>query len=247
VSHGGQIGVFFDSIDGNLRLLGTLFLARGDNPKPTVILLHGVPGIEKNYDLALRLRENGWNSLIFHYRGCWGSDGIYTIKTLPDDTRAAIDYLSTGQYPQIDTDNLVLIGHSMGGFAALLAAIDEPRIRAVAVLGAVTNPHTMPMTLSLAQDEYAPWLPGLSAQDFLDQWQSVDSQIIPTHQVHRIRQPLLVIHSEQDEVAPITQAHELAENAPDHARFVFHPGANHSFTWHRDWLWEQLSVFLDEL
>ena len=48
--HQGQIGVYFDS-EGH-RLLGTLFLARGDAPKPTAVILHGIPGVEKNHDLA---------------------------------------------------------------------------------------------------------------------------------------------------------------------------------------------------
>jgi len=49
MEHEGRMGVYFDS--GGNRLLGTLFLARGDDPKPTAILLHGCPGIEKNEDL----------------------------------------------------------------------------------------------------------------------------------------------------------------------------------------------------
>src|SRR3990172_9945581 len=102
--HQGQDGIYFDS--GGHRLLGTLFLACGDKPKPSVILLHGVPGIEKNFDLAHNLRTYGWNSLIFHYRGCWGSEGRYTFKTIPDDVIAALDFLCTGSYPQIDTSRL---------------------------------------------------------------------------------------------------------------------------------------------
>jgi predicted alpha/beta-fold hydrolase len=70
-THEGLIGLIFYS--GGTRLLGTLFLARGDAPKPTAVLFHGLPGIEKNYDLAHALRDNGWNSLIFHrftHPGC---------------------------------------------------------------------------------------------------------------------------------------------------------------------------------
>ena len=48
-THEGLIGLFFYS--GGIRLLGTLFLARDDAPKPTAVLLHGLPGIEKNCDL----------------------------------------------------------------------------------------------------------------------------------------------------------------------------------------------------
>src|SRR3990170_7652490 len=98
MSHEGQIGVFFDS--GGFQLLGTLFLAKSDLPKATAVILHGLPGIEKNYDLAHLLRDRGWNSLIFHYRGCWGSAGSYNFATILQDVLAAIDLLESGKHPQ---------------------------------------------------------------------------------------------------------------------------------------------------
>ncbi|MDX1614480.1 MAG: hypothetical protein R3300_09230, partial [Candidatus Promineifilaceae bacterium] len=62
--HEGQIGVVFAS--EGWPLLGTLYLTAEATPGPTAILLHGLPGIEKNVDLAHALRQAGWNSLIFH-------------------------------------------------------------------------------------------------------------------------------------------------------------------------------------
>ena len=79
--HDGITGVTFTS-DGH-RLLGTLYLARGSEPKPTALLLHGCPGLQQNGDLAVALRDRGWNALIFHYRGSWGSGG----RASPSATR----------------------------------------------------------------------------------------------------------------------------------------------------------------
>ena len=107
----GLTGVTFDS-DGH-RLVGVLYLARGEEPKPTVLLLHGCPGLEKNLDLAVRLRDCGWNSLLFHYRGCWGSAGRYDLRTIPRDVTAAIDYLA-GQ-PRVDPRHR-LVQQQHGGF-----------------------------------------------------------------------------------------------------------------------------------
>ena len=90
--HEGITGVTFDS-DGH-RLVGTLYLARGEEPKPTALLLHGCPGFEKNLDLAAALRDRGWNALVFHYRGCWGSAGRYDLRTIPRDVTAAVGYLA---------------------------------------------------------------------------------------------------------------------------------------------------------
>ncbi|MBF8286011.1 MAG: hypothetical protein HW378_4926 [Anaerolineales bacterium] len=55
------------------RMLGSFFRPVANGPSkipgverrgcPTVLLLHGIPGVEKNYDLAYALRGAGWNVL----------------------------------------------------------------------------------------------------------------------------------------------------------------------------------------
>jgi len=244
--HQGQAGICFDS--GGHRLLGTLFLARGDRPKPTAVILHGIPGIEKNYDLAHVLRDRGWNSLIFHYRGCWGSEGDYVLRTIPDDVRAALDDLSSGRYPQVDPARLVLVGHSLGGWAAVLAAAADPRVQAVAAYGAVTDPRQFPFTSADAAAEFTPWLQGLTPGDFFDQWHALDAAYVPVEQVARLAlRPLLVVHGHADEVVPVAQAEALFARADDPRTLVIHPEANHSFTWHRPWLRDQILGWLDGL
>src|SRR5258708_20845311 len=126
--NGGITGVTFDS--AGHQLVGVAYLARGDGPKPTVLLLHGCPGLDHNGDLAADLRDRGWNTLIFHYRGCWGSQGPYDLTTITADVRAAVDYLSAASLPGIDPARLVVAGHSMGGWAAIQAAANDDRLKA---------------------------------------------------------------------------------------------------------------------
>src|ERR1041385_6417565 len=40
---------------------GFMLKANGPNPHPTLILLHGFPGNERNLDLAQAVRAHGWN------------------------------------------------------------------------------------------------------------------------------------------------------------------------------------------
>jgi len=244
--HQGQTGVTFDS--GGRRLLGTLFLARGDQPKPTAVILHGIPGIEKNYDLAHALRDSGWNSLIFHYRGSWGSEGSYVLRTIPDDVRAALDDLGNGRYPQVDPARLMLVGHSLGGWAAVLAAAADTRVRAVAAYGAVADPRRLPFTAADAAAEFTPWLQGLTPEGFQAQWQALDVDLVPVEQVRRLAsRPLLVLHGRADEVVPVEQAEVLFARAREPRKLVIHPQANHSFTWHRPWLRDQILGWLESL
>jgi len=246
MSHGGQVGVYFDS--GGYRLLGTLFLAAGDDPKPTAIILHGIPGVEKNYDIALFLRERGWNSLIFHYRGNWGSEGVYNFKTIPGDVSAALDYLCSGAHPQVKTDSFVVLGHSLGSWAAILCAEKDQRISAVAVYGAVCDPRQFTWTEDILEQEFTPWLPGFSNEMFLDQWAELDAEYSPVEQVEKLApRPLLIIHGENDDVIPFFQADELNRRAnPTSTQYITHPNANHSFTWHRGWLLWVLWAWLEQ-
>jgi hypothetical protein len=242
--HDGQTGITFDS--GGHRLLGRLFLAQGDDPKPTAVILHGLPGIEQNYDIAFMLRERGWNAVIFHYRGCWGSGGDYTFKTIPADVRACLDTLSSGAHPQVDASKLILIGHSLGGWAAVLEAVDDQRVRAVIVIGSVTDPRTLP--LYETPDEFIPWLPTLSAESFRQQWQALDAEFAAVEQVARLApRPLFILHSPDDTGVPLAQALELFERARNPKTLISHPGANHAFTWHRDVLRNYLAEWLDSL
>jgi dipeptidyl aminopeptidase/acylaminoacyl peptidase len=246
MTHQGQIGIYFDS--GRHRLLGTLFLARGDTPKPTAVILHGIPGIEKNHDLAHALRDNGWNSLIFHYRGCWGSEGHYVLRTIPDDVQAAVDDLCSGRYPQVDHERLVLVGHSLGGWAAVLAAAADPRPRAVAICGAVCDPRRLPFTVAEAAAEFTPWLHGLTPEGFVAQWEALDVAHTPAEQVTRLApRPLLILHSRADEVVPVEQAEALFARAGEPRTLIIHTEANHAFTWHRSWLRSCVLEWLEHL
>ncbi|MGH2775831.1 MAG: alpha/beta hydrolase family protein [Actinomycetota bacterium] len=238
--HEGQTGVLFNS--GGDKLLGSLFLARGDELKPTAVLLHGLPGIEKNYDLAHALRDRGWNSLIFHYRGSWGSGGDYRLATLADDVRVALDYLTSGEHEQVDPDRLALVGHSMGGWAAVRAGADD-RVRAVAVVGAVTDPSRLPFTADMAEAAFTPFLNGISAEEFDAQWKGLDGVL---REAGRLNGPLLIVHADNDSVVPVEQAHLLHHASGGRARLEIHPEANHAFVWHRRWLIDLVVPWLVE-
>lgn len=246
MAHEGQTGIYFES-DGH-RLLGTLFVPRGEGPNPTAMLLHGLPGIEKNYDLAHVLRNRGWNSLIFHYRGCWGSQGDYTFATIPDDVRAALDYLTNGTHSEVDPAQIVLIGHSLGGWAAVLAAARDPRVRAAAVYGAVASPRRFQFTVAEADAEFTPWLQGVTSEELVAQWEALSDAHDPLEQVADVvPRPLLILHGEEDTVVPVSHAEALYKRAHEPKELVREPHAGHAWTWHRQNLRRRLLEWLDQL
>jgi uncharacterized protein len=226
----GITGVTFDS-DGN-QLVGVLYLARDEAPKPTVLLLHGCPGLEKNLDIAIALRDGGWNSLIFHYRGCWGSTGRYDLRTVPQDVRAAADHLQEAGYRGVDPDRLAVAGHSLGGWAAVQAAAADQRLRAVVSIAAPAELEFATADSGQLEREFTRFLavtPGeLRGQAEASSW------LRPADVVEAIApRPLLVVHGSADEWVPTRASRLLHEQAGHPSRYVEIDGANHAFAWHR--------------
>jgi dipeptidyl aminopeptidase/acylaminoacyl peptidase len=243
LEHEGIAGVTFDS-EGD-RLVGTLYLARGEEPKPTVLLLHGCPGLEKNLDLAVQLRDRGWNSLLFHYRGCWGSAGRYDLRTVPRDVEAAVDYLSG--CPAVDPGRIAVVGHSMGGWAAIVTASVEPRLRAVATYGAPTRLGAgLRLDPEQVENEFTRFL-AVTPAEFAAQLDEVARRMDPLEAVAAIApRPLLVVHGTEDRWVPVTQSRELRARAGPSCRYVEVDGADHAFSWHRTELRELIAAWLDE-
>ncbi|QNK01508.1 alpha/beta hydrolase family protein [Dyella telluris] len=114
-----------------------VYVAAGAGPHPTVILLHGFPGNERNLDLAQDMRRAGWNVLYFNYRGSWGSPGSFSFSHGLDDVAAAVAYLrqpANASRLRTDPSRIVLVGHSMGGFMAVHGAAADPAIRGIAMI-----------------------------------------------------------------------------------------------------------------
>jgi dipeptidyl aminopeptidase/acylaminoacyl peptidase len=246
MAHEGLEGVVFES--RGHPLLGALFLAPGEDPKPTALLLHGCPGIEKNHDVALALRDQGWNALVFHFRGSWGSGGAYSIGSLPDDVIAALDYLGSGCWPQVDTDRLILVGHSLGGWAAVIAAADDARARAVGVYGGVVDLRFRDYTTEFVGEEFTPWLQGITPEQFVAEVQELGERYSTLERVASISpRPLLVIHGGNDALVPTEQARRLFDRANDPREFILIPDANHGFSWHRRELIDHIVNWLSRL
>lgn len=116
-----------------------MFRAAGAGPKPTMLLLHGLPGNERNLDLAQAVRRAGWNVLSFTYRGAWGSPGQFSIENAVADAKAAVAWLRTPEASEkfkVDSKRLVVAGHSMGGLAAALTASEDSGLAGTVLLDA---------------------------------------------------------------------------------------------------------------
>ncbi|WP_020387276.1 alpha/beta hydrolase family protein [Kribbella catacumbae] len=124
----------FTVASGGHQLPGVLHLPAGDGPHPAVLLLHGFPGWERNFDLAHAFSRAGYATLVFHYRGSWGAAGTWSWSNVLEDAAAAVQVLRAD--PRVDAARLAIVGHSMGGFAALRTVAADPTIPLVASIAA---------------------------------------------------------------------------------------------------------------
>lgn len=125
---------------GGVAINGIAYTPAGAGPHPLLVLLHGLPGNEKNLDLAQAARRAGWIAVTFNYRGSWGSPGRFSFAHVLEDSAAVLAFLrDPAQAARLGADpaRIVLAGHSMGGWATLLtAARDHALAGAIAISAA---------------------------------------------------------------------------------------------------------------
>ncbi|KCZ93758.1 alpha/beta hydrolase family protein [Hyphomonas johnsonii] len=236
------------------RLNGHAYLAEGEGPHPTVVLLHGFPGNERNLDLAQDLRSDGFNVLFFHYRGAWGSEGTYSFTHVIEDVAAATDMLraNTETY-RADPDKLILIGHSMGGFAALEAAARDPQVACVAGiapanLGLIADAFEADPASAKGFTGYADtmqMLAGMTGEnavaEIMANRDAFDTRLLAPRLAGK---SVLIIGGDKDTsvpadtaIEPLVAAYEAAPDITLTARIL---SGDHSFSWSRDALIDEV-------
>jgi len=121
------------------RMNGLIYLAAGSGPHPVAIFLHGYPGNERNLDLAQAARRAGYQAIYIDYRGNWGSGETFSFKHGLEDVASVLDWVrapaNAAKY-HMDISRIALVGHSYGGWLALMSTGREPAGVCVAALDA---------------------------------------------------------------------------------------------------------------
>jgi pimeloyl-ACP methyl ester carboxylesterase len=161
--------------DHGVLINGLVYAPGGTGPHPTVVICHGLPGNEKNLDLAQALRRAGWNAVTFNYRGSWGSAGKFSFAHTLQDAEAVLAYLrepANAQKLGIDTHRIALVGHSMGGWiTAYTAEHDHALIGAVLIsMGDMSRVAQMPHDKAVAEmADNMETLAGVTAESMADE------------------------------------------------------------------------------
>ena len=124
---------------GGVQINGVAYLASGAGVHPTFVFFHGLPGNEKNLDLAQAVRRAGWHAITVNYRGSWGSPGEFRFGGNLEDADAVLAYVRDAANAQrlgIDPTRIVIAGHSMGGWVTTLTASRHPELHGAILISA---------------------------------------------------------------------------------------------------------------
>jgi alpha/beta superfamily hydrolase len=204
-------------------LLGGLYRAAHPPNRPAVLLLHGLPGHEKNLDLAIDLQDHGIHCLYVHYRGSWGSAGEFSIDGLAADATAALDWLTARK--EVDPQRVAIVGFSLGGWVALALSASRPGVAACVAVAPLIDPRSVPLPADLAA-ESAATLHGATSQSLTQEWAALPPA---TEFADSLRStPVLLVTADADELFPPAHYLDLTAAVPglDWVRF---PRAGHSF------------------
>jgi hypothetical protein len=215
------------------KLLGTLYRARKEGRSPAAVILHGFPGLERNYDIAHALRKLGYHSLIFHYRGAWGSEGSYTFTGQIDDTLSALAALRSR--PDVDPERILLVGHSMGSWLAINVGAIDKRVTGVVAISGIGDARKWGEQ-DKARTEYSlQFLKGMSFEEYVAERQMLVRKHNPVEKIGMISpRPVLIIHGDNDAVVNVENAYELYAAASEPKGLLIVKGADHVFSYQRE-------------
>ncbi len=210
----------------NKRLFS--WLIPGMHNQFTVILVHGWGGnAQMMLPLALPFHEAGMNVLLYDARNHGKSDGD-TFSSLPrfaEDLSSVIAWTTQRDSSQ----KIVVLGHSIGAAAAMLAASHRTDIDLVIGMSGFAHPN-----LVMRRHLDRPWLPQWFKPLILSYVQWVIGyrfdEIAPMNRIRYIRCPVLLVHGTEDRVVPISDMRLIEQNAllENNVHVVAIEGAHHN-------------------
>ena len=216
-----------------LQLQAYLELPPNQKPNNYAIFAHCFTcssSLKPVINISRALTAHGFGVVRFDFTGLGQSEGEFAdshFSANVDDLLAVNDYMKA----HYEAPSL-LVGHSLGGAAVIVAASQLDNVKAVATIGAPATTEHVKRHFSHQFDEIAEkgdvkvnigGRPFKINQEFVDDFDKTDLPAI----TKQLRRPLLIMHAPFDKVVGIDNAQELFINAFHPKSFVSLDDADH--------------------
>ncbi len=201
-----------------------------ESPKGTVLMLHGNGGnISHRIDTIAIFRNLGYNTMIIDYRGYGRSQGSISEQGTYRDAEAAWKYLIRKR--KIDPNQIVLFGRSLGGAVAAWLAVEKHSAGLILESSFTSVPNR-----------------GAELYRFLPVRLLARINYDTLGRIDKLRCPLLVIHSRDDEIIPFHHGEQLFAAAKEPKRFQeISGGHNDGFMTSENVYTDAIAEFLDSV
>jgi dipeptidyl aminopeptidase/acylaminoacyl peptidase len=216
-----SLGLAFEEVtvaSGGVDLPAWWIPAPGGAPGPAVLLVHGWESArDRTLPNAQVLHAAAFHVLTLDVRG----HGANPAEELPLTAgEFGADSLAGARalLARDDVTTVGILGHSMGGIGALLAAAAEPRVAAVVAASAPADPYRLTrQTFRLARlplpGPLAYPLAWLTTHVFLQPRGHTVRSVSAARAIERYRGPVLLIHGDADRVVPFSHLSRLERAA----------------------------------
>ena len=224
--------ISFKSREG-IQLSGRLDLPADQKPHNFALFAHCFT-CNKNFNavrnVSRALTGRGFGVLQFDFTGLGASEGEFSESNFSgnvEDLLAAAEFLAEKhQSPTL------IVGHSLGGAAAILAASQLDSVQAVATIGSPSNPqHVQHLFQNSIEEinESGKALVSIGGRSFTIKKHFLDdlSALTLPKVVKDLGKAILILHSPQDATVGIENASELYTAARHPKSFISLDGADH--------------------
>ena len=210
---------------GEHPLAAWLVRGGGDPEAPLFVLAHGWgASCGTVLMLAEPLARAGHDVLLFDMRGHGRNSAVpyVTVRHLRDDVSAVVHYAAA----RFAARPIVLVGHSFGGAASVLAAVEGAPVAALALIAAPADIVEITAEYLTAKGMPGPLMAAVLRPFW---WWRLGGTFVPHSPVRRIAEldvPVVVIQPEHDQRVHRAHAERLAAAAGVEMHLV--PGCEHT-------------------
>jgi len=232
----------------NCHLYGWWMPSQNESPDlaPTLILVHGWG---RNADCMLpyakMLYPYGYNFLAFDLRshGNSDSDKHPNMLQFSEDIQAATEFVLKQDTSK--SGKIGVIGLSVGGSAAIHAAVSSNRITSVVTIGAFANPvDIMKHQFQKKHIPFSPlmWLP---MKYFQLKMGAKFKQIAPVNIIKNTKANIFLIHGSNDKIVPVEHGEKLKNAANSKTTKIWVvPGKGHANCNNHPDFWSKVNLFI---